>query len=221
MQTNTSQNDSQFHSFVYIVNRLISMKLHDQQKILDKLLADYTIVYLSEDPRYTEYMLRVGANYKLSTAYGVSILIDALWTVNDIGSCITPRLIINKMDPDDFSIQYRTSVVSATPIKGVYSTPLMDSVRVTPLCSNERILIANKATDINKQDNLGNTVLHYLFKKILDVGIQESDVVILKILIQKGASLKVQNKKKVTPSQLRSLILKNHPEKCGVFCSKI
>ena len=104
------------------------------------------------------------------------------------------------MAPKDFSIQYRTSGVSVTPTKGVYSTPLMDSVRVTPYCSNERILIANKAINVNKQDNLGNTVLHYLFKNILDTTyIQESDVVILKILLKKGASLKIQNKQGITP----------------------
>ena len=99
-QKHASGTKKQFQSFRYIVERLIAMKLPDQQIILNKVLQDYAIVYLSDDPEYTEYLLSVGALPKNSNEYGKLPVANALWIVNDLGDCKTPYLLINASSPE-------------------------------------------------------------------------------------------------------------------------
>ena len=215
-QIRTKEGDNQVRSFIYIVNQLISMNLQDQQAILNDLLA-HSIVNLSIDPKYTEYLLRVGADPTVPNHRGNSILSEALWMINDWGNCNTPRFIINKMTPADFSISYKShhSLEQAG-----YSTPLMEAVDMTYLCSSEQYLIANKAADLNKQDANGDTVLHYLYKAMINRGVRENDVKMLKILLTRGALLSVANAQKITPNHLR-IKLKNTPQKCNALCKKL
>lgn len=223
-QKMTSESDDQFYAFTYVVNRLIGMKLHDQQQILNELFSHYAITYLSIDPRYTKYMLNVGANPLAPTSEGTSPLSWALWVVNDLGSCDTARLIIDKMNPEDFAILYKTSLSYVLAEYGLskkvtLSTPLIDSV-ISPLCEKETNIIATKAAEINKKDSVGNTALHYLFMAMLYRGTYSNDVSRLNVLIKRGASLDLPNELGITPNDLR-LKLKSNPDKCRDFCDKI
>jgi len=80
-QTNPTGRKDQFLAFRFLIEKLIIMRLPDQQCILDKLLQDYAIVYLSSQPEFTDYLLSVDALPKMPNKSGEFPVADALWAV--------------------------------------------------------------------------------------------------------------------------------------------
>ena len=196
-QKDTTGNKKQFQAFRYLVEVLIKMKLPDQQNTLTKVLQDYAIVYLAEMPEYTEYLLSTGALPKMPNKYGKLPVATALWAANDHGSCKTPRLLINASNSKILSVQNKAG-----------ETALMQSVDKGLICSNELKLLAKKSADLNLVDQYGNTALHYLLMQMNknmgnnDEYIFPSDIDVLHILLNRGASTQIPNKKSITPAQL-------------------
>ena len=195
-QTLPTGERKQFQSFRYLVEGLLSMNLLDEQIILNKLLQDYAIVYLSNDPWYTEYLLGVGALPKMPNKSGQFPVVSALWAVNDYGDCDTPRLLINASNPEMLVLQNKNG-----------ETPLMQSIGIGYLCPDELKLLAKKSAGLDIVDHKGNTSLHYLLLKIkrdMELGkeVNAIDLELLCILLKRGASIKIANKQSITPSQL-------------------
>ncbi len=197
-----SLDNNQFLAFRYLVEKLIAMKLPEQQTILNKLLRDYAITYLSASPSYTEYLLSVGALSKTPNEFGELPATTALGTVNDYGNCNTPKLLINASSPEVLALQNKTG-----------KTALMQSIGKGLLCSDEFNLLAQKSAGLNLVDHTGNTSLHYLLmemKRAMDSGgeVDARDLALLRILRRRGASMKIPNKQSLTSSQLLSYLKK-------------
>jgi ankyrin repeat protein len=175
------------------------MKLPSQQIILNDLLQNYAIVYLSADSDYTDYLLKAGALPKAPDKFGWLPVASALWTVNDYGDCETPRLLINASNPKILALQNK---------KG--ETALMQIIDKGNPCHDELKLLAQKSDGLNLVDHHGNTALHYLLKQMnknMDAfnghgDVFPSNLEVLRILLERRASTKISNKKSKTPAQL-------------------
>jgi ankyrin repeat protein len=198
-QKNAYGGESQYQSFRYLVEKLIAMKLPDQQKILNNILKNYAIVYLSVNPEYTEYLLGVGALPKTPNKNGELPVANALWIVNDLGDCKTPFLLINASSPEILAHQNKDG-----------QTALMQAIINTSVCSDEFKLLAKKSSGLDLVDKQGNTALHYILmeiKRYTDMDRKDSlfyleALQVLQILKKRGASTKIPNNKSITPSQL-------------------
>ncbi len=197
-QTAPIGGENQFQAFRYLVEQLIRMNLPDQQTILNDLLQNHAIIYLSANSDYTKYLLSVGALPKKTNKSGLFPVTSALWAVNDYGDCKTSRLLINASSPEVLALQNK-----------VGETALMQSIDSAGSCPDELKLLARKSVGLNLVDQHGNTVLHYVLMKmkrdINPVSQKQPykvDLELLRILLKKGASTKTPNKKFVTPAQL-------------------
>jgi len=192
-QRRATEEKGQFQAFQYLVELLITMELPNQQDILNKILRNYTIVYLSKSPVFTRYLLSVGALPKVPNESGWFPVTSALWAPNDWGDCETPRLLINASSPEILALQNKEG-----------ETALMQSMDKGIACPDEHRLLAEKTPNLNFSDNNGNTALHHLLIQMKkdDSITNEYNSVILDILFKRGASTKIPNKKNVTPSQL-------------------
>ncbi len=195
-QRRATEEKEQFQAFRYLVELLITMKLPNQQDLLNKILRDYTIVYLSKSPVFTKYLLSVGALPKNPDEFGEFPVVSALWVPNDWGDCETPHLLINASSPKILELQNKEG-----------ETALMQSMDKGIACPDEHRLLAGKTPNLNFSDKNGNTALHYLLFEI-NKGFfygtvnREYSLAILRILLKRGASMKIPNKNNVTPSQL-------------------
>ena len=197
-QTAPIGGENQFQAFRYLAEQLIRMKLPDQQTILNDLLQNYAIVYLSADLDYTEYLLSVGALPKKPNKSGWFPVTSALWAVNDYGDCKTSRLLINASSPEVLALQNK-----------VGETALVQSVDRAGSCPDELKLLVQKTAGLNLVDQDGNTALHHVLMKmkrdINPVSQKQPykvDLELLRILLKRGASTKIPNKKSITSSQL-------------------
>lgn len=196
-QTSPTGRKTQFQAFQYLAKKLIAMKLPDQQIIFNKVLQDYAIVYLSDSPEYTEYLLSVGALPKTPNKYGKLPVAAALWAVNDYGDCKTPSLLINASSPKILAHQNKAG-----------ETALMQSIDKGSICTDELKLLAQKSAGLNLFDQHGNTALHHLMiemKRSMDSSsgeVRAINLAQLRILRKRGASFKIPNKQSITPYQL-------------------
>jgi len=195
-QKRATEEKGQFQAFKYLVELLISMRLPEQKTILNKILRDYTIVYLSNSPEFTRYLLSLGALPKTPNEFGEFPITSALWTPHDRGDCETPRLLINASSPEVLALQNKEG-----------ETALMQSVGERTTCFDEYKLLAEKTPNLNVSDNEGNTVLHHLLFEIKEyfshgLDTPELSLDVLSILLKRGASMEVSNKKNVKPYQL-------------------
>ncbi len=195
-QKRATEEKEQFQAFQYLVELLISMRLPEQKDILNNILRDYTIIYLSQSPEFTKYLLSVGSLPKTPNEFKEFPITSALWTPHDWGDCETPRLLIKASSPEILALQNK-----------VGETALMQSVGERTTCIDEYKLLAEKTPNLNVSDNEGNTVLHHLLFEIKEyfshgLDTPELSLDILSILLKRGASMEVSNKKNVKPYQL-------------------
>jgi len=195
-QKRATEEKEQFQAFQYLVQLLISMRLPEQKNILNMILRDYTIVYLSKSPEFTRYLLSLGALPKTPNEFGEFPITSALWTPHDWGDCETARLLINASSPEVLALQNKGG-----------ETALMQSVGERTTCFDEYKLLAEKTPNLNVSDNEGNTVLHHLLFEIKEDFFHGLDTPglsldILNILLKRGASMEISNRDNLKPYQL-------------------
>ena len=195
-QKRATEEKEQFQAFQYLVELLISMRLPEQKNILNKILRDYAIIYLSKSPEFTKYLLNVDALPTVPNEFGWFPVTSALWAPHDWGDCETPRLLINASSYEILSLQNKMG-----------ETALMQSAGEGTTCFDEYRLLAEKTPNLNVSDNEGNTALHHLLfeiKKNFSHGLDapELSLDILSILLKRGASMEISNKKNVKPYQV-------------------
>ncbi|RVU84596.1 hypothetical protein EOL70_10060 [Leucothrix sargassi] len=177
------------------------MQLPDQQMMLNSYLH-HTSFYLSRAPRFTALVLSLGADPTSPSADGTSALSGAFWMTNDGGVCETAQVLINAMNPEDFSLKYKNRYGGNQPQYEIFITPLMESLYMSGFCEEQFKTMASKATHLNQQDSNGNTVLHHMFQFMIKQGIRDYVFEMTKILRDKGALMDIKNHQGISPMQL-------------------
>ena len=223
LQTSTSGLDDQFFLYKYVLQKLVDMQLPDQQMMLNSYLH-HTSFYLSRDPRFTSLLLSLGADPTSPSADGTSALSGAFWMTNDGGVCETTQVLINAMNPEDFSLKYKSTYGVNQPQDDFFITPLMESLYMSGFCEEQFRMMASKANHLNQQDSNGNTSLHHTFQFMVKQGIRDYALEMTKILRDKGASMDIKNHQGISPTQLL-LELKEKSRSCAEYnnplCEKL